>query len=230
MFQWVSAGNTQATQASKQARVRELVPANATPNLSSEDLSAKFVFTTSADRIALASPPLISKEAGITRSYDYAKFPKPTSSKRLSYSYNNECIDPGAPDLPRGILCPNCSGNNTAFAQMRDVKAGGVPIWNCMDKLVHSRYPKNPCIACPVCQVHDPLMGRLWHRCESMITLSEPARFLAPNYRDRGAEHCHHCGFAPTSVTCMCRYVHSTGFIYFTIFKTVLRVTLIADQ
>ena len=207
VFQWMAAGNTSRTQSSKQARVRELVPTNVRPKLSDDELLVKFIFTTSPDRLAAANPPLISKSEGIERSFDYHQFPKPTSSQRLSYSYNNDCIDPGAPGLPRGIICPNCSANNTAFAQMRDVKSGGTPIWNCMDKLVHERYPVNPCLACPVCQTHDPLMDRLWHRCESMRTRDEPARFLAPNYRDRGAEQCGHCGFSPHLVTCMCRYL-----------------------
>ena len=168
------------TQASKQARVRELVPTNARPAITYEELTIMFVFTTSAESIVMASPPLVYKDDGISQSYDYHRFPKQSASTRLSYSYNNDYVDPGAPGLPRGILCPNCSGHNTAYANMRAVKTGGVPIWNCIDKLVNERYPINPCLACNVCQVHDPLMGRLWHRCEVMVTLAEPARFLAP--------------------------------------------------
>ena len=185
---------------------------NVRPNLTNIDVNARFVHNPSVDRVVTASPRLQPKEAGIRQSYDYHAFPRPTGANRLTFSYNNEMVDPGAPHLPRGITCPNCTNHNTAFAHMRTPKEDPTPIWNCLDKIVNARYPINPCLACAVCQVNDSLMGRLWHRCEAMVHLNEPALFLAPNYRDRGAEICLHCGHSPNMVTCMCRllfFLHS---------------------
>ena len=199
------AGDTNSNQASKQCRVRELMATDVTPFLEDGWEAFQFSFAPTHDMIWRLTPPLLSKEDGLLRAQDYLNNHKERAFNRVCYSYQDNLIDPGDPMLPRGLCCPNCTSHQTALAFVRTSKLLRVPIWNCLERLVNVRYPVNPCVACLICQVHDPLMDRLWHRCAKMVELREPAFFLAPNDRDRAAQLCVHCHEGPTNVTCMCR-------------------------
>ena len=205
MFQWGVAGNTPQSQASKQARTRELVCTNIPPHFDgSVNVELSFVFTPTPHEIWRLRPELLSKEAAIERVWDFVSTPKIPAGRRLSFSYNDDLIDPGVPNLPRGAICPNCTSHNTAYSHCKIVMGKQTPMYSCLERVTNQRYPVNPCVACMVCQVSTDLMDRLWHRCSEMVANGEPVVFLAPNYRDRGAQTCPHCKRGPTMVTCNC--------------------------
>ena len=207
VFEWVIAGCSPAAAGSKQPRVRVIQASDVRPLLPRDVLAVVFAYEPSMHDIAMTLPSLIQKCDGIQYAFEYAALKRSTSCNKLSFSYTPNLVDPAYPDVVRGIICPNCTSAQTCYGHMRTVKGVQHPIFYCYNKLVHERYTVNPCVACLVCQLHQPLMDRLWHRCADMVKAGLVARFLAPNYRDRRAEECTMCGFSPKNVTCTCRFV-----------------------
>ena len=179
------------------------MPSEIPPWLDESDRMLAYIYRPSLHDIHLTLPPLVPKCDGIAACFLFCEKPRSTSRK-VSFSYNDMRQDPAIVDLPRGLICPNCTSHQTAFGHMRVVKGVKHPMFYCMNCVVFRRYPLNPCIACFVCQSKTELMDRLWHHCHEMKLDGRKPVHLAPNYRDRPAEACDLCNYSPANVTCMC--------------------------
>ena len=110
----------------------------------------------------------------------------------------------GGVDVPIGLDCPSCHSSNTEFALVSTTKGGLQHIWYCRNRLCQTRFGDNPCIACPVCQVSNDLLDRLWHHCDDMKLHGLPPVFLRPNIGLKIHQTCMHCGKGPAKVSCRC--------------------------
>ena len=199
----MNAGNTPANSVSKQPRIRVIVPSVVPPWLPESERALVHIYRPTQHDIYLTLPPLVAKCDGIAACFEYSAKSRSTAPK-VSFSYKDVRHDPANPTLPRGLICPNCTSNQTAFGHMRVVKEAKHPQIYCVNHVIFRRYPVNPCIACFVCQTNEALMDRLWHHCTPTKEEGRKPVHLAPNYRDRRAEVCELCKYSPANVTCMC--------------------------
>ena len=116
------------------------------PWLDDSDRVLVYIYRPSLHDIHLTLPPLVPKVDGIAACLKFNETPR-TTSRKVSFSYKDMRQDPAALDLPRGLICPNCTSHQTAFGHMRVVKGVKHPMFYYMNCVVFRMYPINPCIA-----------------------------------------------------------------------------------